>query len=157
MCLRILVRKSKSKAYWLKEGMSFILGIKDVNAVNAQSTLADLGMDSLMGAEIKQMLERNYDFVLSAQEIRNLTFAHLSEFSSETSGPPTAGDSVVRAVSPEPITNGQSKDISPTHDITQVRHNMLALTLTSAVSDYLLGCMILGHTLLTHLLPEVVP
>lgn len=36
-------------------------------------------MDSLMGAEIKQTLERNYDIVLGVQEIRNLTFAKLLE------------------------------------------------------------------------------
>lgn len=34
-----------------------------------------------MGAEIKQMLERNYDLVLGVQEIRNLTFANLNELS----------------------------------------------------------------------------
>lgn len=39
-------------------------------------------MDSLMGSEIKQTLERNYDLVLSAQEIRNLTFPTLKNLSS---------------------------------------------------------------------------
>lgn len=50
--------------------------------MNAANTLADLGMDSLMGAEIKQTLERSYDLVLSAQEIRGLTFGRLTELSS---------------------------------------------------------------------------
>lgn len=89
-----------------------------------------------MGAEIKQTLERNYDFVLSAQEIRNLTFARLSELSSGAAGTPAAGDSAVTAVSPEPITNGQTKDITPTHDTTQVRHIMLMLTVASGVNYY---------------------
>ncbi|CAH1108585.1 unnamed protein product [Psylliodes chrysocephalus] len=44
-----------------------------------QST--DLGMDSLMGTEIKQTLERNYDLVLRAQEVRALTFGRLVELS----------------------------------------------------------------------------
>jgi fatty acid synthase len=115
--------------------MSLILGIKDVNTVNAQSTLADLGMDSLMGAEIKQTLERNYDFVLSAQEIRNLTFGRLLELSLGTSGTPAAGDSVIGTVSPEPITNGQTKDVFPTHDTAQVRCIMLALPIASEAID----------------------
>lgn len=51
-----------------------ILGLKDTKNINDSATLADLGMDSLMGAEIKQTLERNFDLVMSAQEIRNLTF-----------------------------------------------------------------------------------
>lgn len=41
--------------------------------------LADLGMDSLMGSEIQSILERNYGFVFSAQEIRGLTFGKLAE------------------------------------------------------------------------------
>jgi len=100
--------------------MFVVLGIKDVNTVNAQSTLADLGMDSLMGAEIKQTLERNYDLVLSTQEIRTLTFARLLELSAGSAGPPPSGESVVTAVSPEPITNGQVTDILPMPDTTQV-------------------------------------
>lgn len=59
-----------------------ILGMKDVDSINPNNTLADLGMDSLMGTEIKQTLERNYDIVLSAQEIRVLTVAKLQELSS---------------------------------------------------------------------------
>ncbi|KAJ8688225.1 hypothetical protein QAD02_024020, partial [Eretmocerus hayati] len=64
----------------LLEAVGNILGIKDVKTVNPGNSLADLGMDSLMGTEIKQTLERNYDIVLSPQEIRTLTFAKLAEF-----------------------------------------------------------------------------
>ncbi|XP_043486066.1 fatty acid synthase [Polistes fuscatus] len=67
----------------LVEAVGNILGIKDVKKVNPSNTLADLGMDSLMGTEIKQTLERNYDLVLSAQEIRGLTFNKLLELSSD--------------------------------------------------------------------------
>lgn len=59
-----------------------ILGIKDANSINPNITLADLGMDSLMGTEIKQSLERNYDIMLSPQDIRVLSFAKLREFTS---------------------------------------------------------------------------
>lgn len=66
----------------LTDAVANILGIKDANTVAPVATLADLGMDSLMGAEIKQTLERNYDLVLSAQEIRGLTFGKLQDLSS---------------------------------------------------------------------------
>lgn len=59
-----------------------ILGLKDTKNVSDAASLADLGMDSLMGAEIKQTLERNYDLVLSAQEIRSLTFGKLKALQS---------------------------------------------------------------------------
>lgn len=66
----------------LTDAVANVLGIKDAGTVASSSTLADLGMDSLMGAEIKQTLERNFDLVLSAQEIRALTFGRLIELNS---------------------------------------------------------------------------
>ncbi|GAB0087166.1 Fatty acid synthase [Sergentomyia squamirostris] len=54
-----------------------ILDLKDLKKINNASTLADLGMDSIMGSEIEQTLVRNYDMVLSAHEIRQLTFEKL--------------------------------------------------------------------------------
>ncbi|KAL6267202.1 hypothetical protein P5V15_000279 [Pogonomyrmex californicus] len=77
-----------------------ILGIKDVNKISPNDTLSDLGMDSLMGTEIKQTLERNYDIMLSPQEIRGLTFAKLQELSStnvETTKEPLATNAITAA------------------------------------------------------------
>lgn len=68
----------------LIDAVANILGIKDTKNINASATLADLGMDSLMGAEIKQTLERNYDLVLSVGEIRTLTVKKLQEFQKES-------------------------------------------------------------------------
>lgn len=42
-------------------------------------TLAEFGMDSIMGSEIKQTLELSFDLVLSVGEIRNLTMGKLLE------------------------------------------------------------------------------
>ncbi|KAK9502678.1 hypothetical protein O3M35_011399 [Rhynocoris fuscipes] len=78
----VLAEKRKSQEgsqISLVDSVKNILGIKDAKSVNTSSSLADLGMDSLMGAEIKQTLERNYDIVLSAAEIRSLTFGKLIE------------------------------------------------------------------------------
>ena len=91
----VLADKSKpgdsANQVGLLEAVGNILGIKDVKTVNANNSLADLGMDSLMGTEIKQTLERNYDLVLSAQEIRVLTFAKLQELSSGSGQGETPG------------------------------------------------------------------
>ncbi|XP_050301861.1 fatty acid synthase [Anthonomus grandis grandis] len=83
-------KASSSNQISLTDAVANILGIKDSNTVAAAATLADLGMDSLMGAEIKQTLERNYDLVLSAQEIRGLTFGKLQDLSSGGGSGPTA-------------------------------------------------------------------
>ncbi|CAH1398203.1 unnamed protein product [Nezara viridula] len=66
----------------LVDAVANILGIKDShNIVSTSTNLGELGMDSLMGSEIKQILERNYDVVLSTGEIRLLTFGKLQELS----------------------------------------------------------------------------
>ncbi|GAB0087173.1 Fatty acid synthase [Sergentomyia squamirostris] len=54
-----------------------IFDFKDLKKINDDLTLADLGMDSIMRSEIEQTLVRNYDMVLNAQEIQQLTFGKL--------------------------------------------------------------------------------
>ena len=56
----------------------FVPGMKDVASINPAVTLGDLGLDSLMGVEVKQCLERA-DIVLPISDIRALTFAKLAE------------------------------------------------------------------------------
>lgn len=51
-----------------------ITGIRDTKNVLGTSTLTELGMDSLMGTDIKQVLEQDFNIELSAKEIRGLTF-----------------------------------------------------------------------------------
>uniref|UniRef100_A0A8C7S491 Fatty acid synthase n=1 Tax=Oncorhynchus mykiss TaxID=8022 RepID=A0A8C7S491_ONCMY len=71
---------SRSHAY-----CHLILGI----SLNADASLADLGLDSLMGVEVRQTLERDYDIVMAMREIRQLTINKLRELSSQPAG--TAG------------------------------------------------------------------
>lgn len=59
-------------------------GVCDVSSLNAESSLADLGLDSLMGVEVRQTLERDYDIVMTMREIRLLTINKLRELSSKT-------------------------------------------------------------------------
>lgn len=55
--------------------------MKDINSISVDTSLGDLGLDSLMGVEIKQTLERDFDLVLSTTEIRQLTITNLKEMS----------------------------------------------------------------------------
>lgn len=55
--------------------------IKDIKKISQNTSLSELGMDSMMVVEIKQILEREFDIFLTVQEIRNLTLAKLNEIS----------------------------------------------------------------------------
>ncbi|VDK43768.1 unnamed protein product [Cylicostephanus goldi] len=61
----------------LLQTIAHILGVNDVSQLNPDANLGDLGLDSLMGVEIKQALERDYDIVLSMKDIRTLTLNKL--------------------------------------------------------------------------------
>jgi len=52
-------------------------GIQDPHSVKPASTLADLGMDSLMGVDIKQTIERMFGFSLNNTQIQQLKFSEL--------------------------------------------------------------------------------
>lgn len=61
------------------EALMRIMGIKEIKSISMESTLADLGMDSLMGVEIHQLLEREFDCVLTSEEMRTITLSDLQK------------------------------------------------------------------------------
>ncbi|KAL1474714.1 hypothetical protein MTO96_037783, partial [Rhipicephalus appendiculatus] len=65
----------------LVQNVAHVLGIKDASTVNPSITLGELGIDSLMTVEVRQLLERDYDVALSMQEVRQLSVAQLREIS----------------------------------------------------------------------------
>jgi fatty acid synthase len=52
-----------------------------MKSISPNSTLSELGMDSLTVVEIKQCLEREFGVFLTPKEVRCLTFARLNEMS----------------------------------------------------------------------------
>ncbi|XP_076014659.1 fatty acid synthase [Genypterus blacodes] len=79
------VVKKEAGSQTLVEAVANILGVRDVSSLNADASLADLGLDSLMGVEVRQTLERDYNIVMSMREIRNLTIKNLKELAEGTS------------------------------------------------------------------------
>lgn len=63
-------RKDTAKSGNVMQTIAHILGVSDVGQLDADANLGDLGLDSLMGVEIRQALERDYDIVLSMKDIR---------------------------------------------------------------------------------------
>jgi len=66
-----------------------ILGVKDPSTLDPNTSLGDLGLDSLMAVEVRQGLERDYDVVLSTQEVRLLKIKELQVIGSKTFKPKT--------------------------------------------------------------------
>ena len=67
-----------------------ILGVKPAS-LSPATTLAELGMDSLMGVEVKQTLERDYDTIVSIQELRNFTVERLQNLTGGSGGAASGG------------------------------------------------------------------
>ncbi|XP_023716205.1 fatty acid synthase-like [Cryptotermes secundus] len=59
--------------------VSLIMGIHNLKSISPNSTLSELGLDSLTVVEVKQSLEREFGIFLMPKEIRSLTFARLNE------------------------------------------------------------------------------
>ncbi|XP_040165772.1 fatty acid synthase-like [Anopheles arabiensis] len=72
-------RSSSGGAKNIVEAVMNIMNIRDMKSVSVESTLADIGMDSLMAVEIRQVLERDFDIILTPQDLRTLTFSKLQK------------------------------------------------------------------------------
>lgn len=64
----------------LLQTIAHILGVNDISQLNPDANLGDLGLDSLMGVEIKQALERDYDITLSMKEIRTVVLEFVCQY-----------------------------------------------------------------------------
>ncbi|KAL1472374.1 hypothetical protein MTO96_039376 [Rhipicephalus appendiculatus] len=70
----------------LVKSVVHILGIRDLSKMSPTVTLGELGIDSLMSVELKQLLERDFDVTVSTQDVRQLTVGQLKEISEGGSG-----------------------------------------------------------------------
>uniref|UniRef100_A0A8D3B9P6 Fatty acid synthase n=1 Tax=Scophthalmus maximus TaxID=52904 RepID=A0A8D3B9P6_SCOMX len=83
---RMVVKSEGGSQRDLVDAVAHILGVRDVNSLNGNASLADLGLDSLMGVEVRQTLERDYDIVMTMREIRQLTINKLRELANSKPG-----------------------------------------------------------------------
>lgn len=71
--------QDESKKGNIIEVIMSIMAIRDRKQISMEASLSKLGMDSLMGVEILQILERDFDLVLTSQELRSLTLNQLEK------------------------------------------------------------------------------
>lgn len=73
---------SSSKGSILDSIMN-ILSIRDMKSLSMETSMSELGMDSLMAVEMQQTIEREYDIVISVQELRSLTLSQVVKYASK--------------------------------------------------------------------------
>jgi len=56
-----------------------VMSIRDHKSVSMETTLSEMGMDSLMTVEIQQILEHQYDFFISQHILRSMTLSQLQK------------------------------------------------------------------------------
>ncbi|XP_065217199.1 fatty acid synthase-like [Planococcus citri] len=56
-----------------------ILGIKDLKTINPLWTFPELGADSILGIEVKQVLELEFNVIFSVEDLRTMTFVKLCQ------------------------------------------------------------------------------
>ena len=92
-----------------------IVGFSDVKAVSSTTSLGDLGLDSLMGVEIKQILERDLDISLPIKDIRQLTIAKLQDMAANPGASSAEGKTDENLHSDRLDDSGVSLRLDPHH------------------------------------------
>lgn len=57
-----------------------VMGIKNKNKLDPSSTLADLGLDSMMATEIGNIFENKLHIALTSKDIRAMTVGKITSF-----------------------------------------------------------------------------
>ncbi|XP_022832191.1 fatty acid synthase-like [Spodoptera litura] len=65
------------------DAVAQIMGIKNLKSVSQQTSLAEMGMDSMIALEIKKTLERDFKIFLKVCDIKSLTFTRLAKLTAQ--------------------------------------------------------------------------
>ncbi|KAJ3652417.1 hypothetical protein Zmor_018385 [Zophobas morio] len=76
-------KHDRSGAFSAVEAVANVLGVKDMKTISQYTTFAELGMDSMMGTEINQILEKDFEIYVTPKEVMTLTFAKLTEMEAD--------------------------------------------------------------------------
>ncbi|XP_069698892.1 fatty acid synthase-like [Periplaneta americana] len=104
----IVVAQKESRAVDIVECIRRFLGIGDLEAVDLNATLAELGIDSLMIEEMKQFLDREHNTYVTTKGLASMSISQLQELVSTRDG---------RDDSTGNVTEGNSSDSPPLDNV----------------------------------------
>ncbi|CAF3471296.1 unnamed protein product [Rotaria socialis] len=137
---------SSTAAASLIETIANILGISDASTMSPDSTLADLGLDSLGSVEIKQLLEQKYSMSLAnSKEIQQLTIKRLKEIDSGS----LSATATAAVTAPNKIEKKSSTSIS-TVDFHQLLPKDLMILLNEKINSNKYQHLFLIHPIEGH-------
>jgi fatty acid synthase, animal type len=80
-CMVVAEKRSESLSKRnILETIMNIMGIRDTKSISMETTLSELGMDSMMTVEIQQTLERQFDIFISAPKLRAIKLGRLLRY-----------------------------------------------------------------------------
>ncbi|GFU38618.1 fatty acid synthase [Nephila pilipes] len=91
---------SKSSKQGVLSAVGKIFGISDMSSINPELSLGEMGMDSLIGVELRHLLERECDLMLGIPELRKLTVKDLKKLEGPMEGSVETSDTNVESDSP---------------------------------------------------------
>lgn len=59
------------------------IGIKDLKSISLTWTVSELGMDSILAIELKQIIETEFDIGINPQDLKMMTFGKLYKLKEE--------------------------------------------------------------------------
>ena len=100
----------------------FLPGISGLTSVNGDVTLAELGLDSLMGVEVKQILDNSFDRVFPMKDVRLMTFTGIANLANEKQAPSQTITNPQTSRKPQ-----ESQDENPKKPNTEETQSLLSL------------------------------
>ncbi|XP_065215656.1 fatty acid synthase-like [Planococcus citri] len=79
----VVAEKNRFDGIDIISAVANVLGIKDLKTINQSWTFPELGMDSILGMELKQILESEFNVIFTPEDLRTMTFVKLHQMKEE--------------------------------------------------------------------------
>ncbi|XP_065217068.1 fatty acid synthase-like [Planococcus citri] len=90
----IVVAEKRHSEIDITGAVANVLGIKDLKTINQSWTFSELGMDSVLALELKQILELEFNVIFSPEDLQTMTFVKLLQMKKEKENSMITGEKI---------------------------------------------------------------